>query len=319
MHEITTTANQVCYLEIDHEHTGQRLDNYLFTLLKGVPKSHIYRILRSGEVRINRGRCRPNYRIKGGDLLRIPPLRLRERAQNTPTLSGLLLSLEACVIYEDDYILILNKPSGVAVHAGSGVNAGLIEALRELRPQERFIELVHRLDRETSGCLVLAKSRQALIALQAQWRTAQTVHKNYTALVEGQWSGGRRHVSMALRRNVLRSGERLVNPSESGRQAESIFTPKDTYVNSSLVEIELLTGRTHQARVHAAEIGHPIAGDNKYGNRQFNQECRQLGLKRLFLHASKLQFFHPVDRRSFEIEAPLPDTLQSVLYSKDRQ
>ena len=316
MQENTATTSQVRYLEIDHEHSGQRLDNYLFTLLKGVPKSHVYRILRSGEVRINRGRCRPNYRIQGGDLLRIPPLRLGERAQNTLPLSGLLLSLEACVIYEDNNILILNKPSGVAVHAGSGVNAGVIEALRELRPQERFIELVHRLDRETSGCLVLAKSRQALIAMQSQWRTPKTVRKNYTALVKGHWSGGRRHVSIALRRNVLRSGERLVNPSESGRQAESIFTPRDTYLNSSLVEIELLTGRTHQARVHAAEIGHPIAGDSKYGNRHFNQHCRQLGLNRLFLHASKLQFFHPIDRRSFEIEASLPDTLQNLLHSQ---
>lgn len=313
MNSTTRTSSEVRYLEIDHEHTGQRLDNYLFTLLKGVPKSHVYRILRSGEIRINRGRCRPNYRLKGGDRLRIPPLRMRQPSLNMPQLSGLLLSLNSHMLYEDDSMLVLNKPSGVAVHSGSGIKAGVIEALRIVRTGEKFIELAHRLDRDTSGCLVLAKSRPALIALQEQWRDSNTIVKQYTALLKNQFSGGERHVSMALKRNVLRSGERLVNPSESGRQSESIFTPLENFRNSSLVEVKLLTGRTHQARVHAAQIGHPIAGDSKYGNREFNQECRRRGLKRLFLHASKLTFRHPLTRRLFEIEAPLPDELNDFL------
>jgi len=312
--DITTHTNsEVRYLEIDHAHTGQRLDNYLFTLLKGVPKSHVYRIVRSGEIRINSGRCQPNYRLKGGDRLRIPPLRMRQPALEVPRLSATLLSLEDHILFEDHSMLILNKPSGVAVHSGSGVNAGVIEALRIIRAGEKFIELAHRLDRDTSGCLVLAKSRPALIALQSQWRVSSGVVKRYSALVKGRFSGGQRHVSMALRRNVLRSGERLVNPSESGRQSESVFTSIKNFRNNSLVGIELLTGRTHQARVHAAQIGHPIAGDSKYGNREFNHECRRLGLKRLFLHASKLTFCHPLTLRRFEIEAPLPDSLNNFL------
>lgn len=304
----------VRYLEIDETRAGQRLDNFLIATLKGVPKSHIYRILRKGEVRVNKGRARPDYRLEEGDVVRIPPLRQAPpplKAGGPEAAEGFAWLLPR-ILYEDDDLMVVNKPAGLAVHAGSGVSVGLIEALRGLRPQAPFLELAHRLDRDTSGCLLLAKSRPALIALHRMLRDGK-LEKTYLALVAGVWRGGAREVRAALERDRPRSGERMVEVSEGGKQAASRFSPRQRYGSASLMEIRLLTGRTHQARVHAAHVGHPIAGDDKYGDREFNRRMQRLGLKRMFLHAHQLQFAHPVSGYKMDVEAPLPAELSSLL------
>ena len=304
----------VRYLEIDESRAGQRLDNFLIATLKGVPKSRIYRILRKGEVRINKGRARPDYRLEPGDVVRIPPLRLAPPAlklEKPEAVEGYAWLLPR-ILYEDDDLLVVNKPAGLAVHAGSGVSVGLIEALRALRPETAFLELAHRLDRDTSGCLLLAKSRAALLALHRLLRDGK-MEKRYLALVAGAWRGGTREVNVSLEKNRPRSGERMVEVSEGGKEAASLFTPHQRFGAASLMEIRLLTGRTHQARVHAAHVGHPIAGDDKYGDREFNRRLRRLGLKRMFLHAQRLQFAHPVSSCKMEVEAPLPTELSALL------
>lgn len=302
-------------VEVDEHHTGQRLDNFLIGRLKGVPKSHIYRILRRGEVRINKGRSRPEYRLRKGDVVRIPPVRTAEVAA-APVGTRRVEFLRDRVLHEDAGLLVLDKPAGLAVHGGSGVSLGAIEALRALRPECRFLELIHRLDRDTSGCLLIAKKRATLTALHALLRESapgQGVDKRYLALVKGRWPGGARDVTVALQKNVLRSGERVVNVTRAGKGAHSVFTPLRRFAQATLVEIRLLTGRTHQARVHAAHIGHPIAGDEKYGEREFNRQMRALGLERLFLHAASVTFSDPAsgERRAFA--APLPDDLAAFL------
>lgn len=301
----------VRYLEIDETRAGQRLDNFLIAILKGVPKSRIYRILRKGEVRINKGRARPDYRLEEGDVVRIPPLRLAPPRLKSGEAEGFAWLLPR-IIHEDDDLMIVNKPAGLAVHAGSGVSVGLIEALRTLRSETPFLELAHRLDRDTSGCLLLAKNRPALLRLHQLLRDGR-IEKTYLALVAGAWRGGAREVRASLEKNRPRSGERMVEVSEDGREATSIFTPRQRYGSSSLMEIRLLTGRTHQARVHAAHAGHPIAGDDKYGDRDFNRHLQQLGLKRMFLHAWRLRFTHPLHNRKMDIEAPLPGELTALL------
>lgn len=308
------SASKVQYREIDADEAGQRVDNFLISKLKGIPKSHIYRILRKGEVRINRGRCPPDYRLKAGDMVRIPPVRLSasgdERAlgpSRPPVLS---------ILFEDDDLLAVDKPAGLAVHGGSGVVWGLIESLRVSRPKARFLELAHRLDRDTSGCLLVAKRRSALLALHEQLRDAD-IDKRYTALVRGRWTDHVRKVEAPLLKFRLRSGERKVEVSQTGRDAATQFTPKCLYANATHMEIRLLTGRTHQARVHAAHISHPIAGDTKYGDREFNRSLRRLGLNRLFLHAHSLTFRHPRDGAKLAIASPLPPELELVLDSLD--
>lgn len=310
---VVSAASTVCYLEIDESRAGQRLDNFLIATLKGVPKSHIYRILRKGEVRINKGRAKPEYRLEPGDMVRIPPLRLAPPAlKSGPEAAEGYAWLLPRIVHEDADILVINKPAGLAVHAGSGVTVGLIEALRGLRPEAAFLELAHRLDRETSGCLLLAKTRPALMALHRLLRDGK-MEKRYLALVAGAWRGGTREVSAALEKNRPRSGERMVEVSETGKESASIFTPHQRFGMASLMEIRLLTGRTHQARVHAAHAGHPIAGDDKYGDREFNRRLRRLGLKRLFLHAQRLRFAHPVSGDRMEVDAPLPAELTDLL------
>jgi 23S rRNA pseudouridine955/2504/2580 synthase len=303
----------VRYLEIDETRAGQRLDNFLIATLKGVPKSHIYRILRKGEVRINRGRARPDYRLEPGDVVRIPPLRQASARDIAPRQAAEGFDwLLPRILHEDDDLMVVNKPSGLAVHGGSGIGVGLIEALRGLRPDVAFLELAHRLDRETSGCLLLAKTRPALLALHRLLREG-AMEKRYVALVAGAWRGGAREVSVALEKNRPRSGEHMVEVAEDGKEATSLFTPHQRFGFCTLMEIRLLTGRTHQARVHAAHLGHPIAGDDKYGDREFNRRLRRLGLKRLFLHAQRLRFTHPGRDRKMDVEAPLPAELSSVL------
>jgi 23S rRNA pseudouridine955/2504/2580 synthase len=300
------------FYEITEDRAGQRIDNFLLAYLKGVPKSRIYRVLRKGEVRVNKGRVKPSYRLQKGDSVRIPPIRYTAEAHaGTPSVN-LLQRIENCVIYEDEQLMILDKPSGMAVHGGSGLSFGAIELLRAARPQARSLELVHRLDRDTSGCLVVAKKRSVLRRLHELFRSGE-VQKRYLALVKGRWRGAQQKVNAPLQKNVLRSGERMVQVHPDGKEAVSIFTPVKVFSNASLMSVELITGRTHQIRVHSAHIGHPIAGDEKYGDNDFNQWAKTMGLKRLFLHAESLKFTLPDRERPIEVKAPLGADLLRVL------
>ena len=298
-------------VEIDADQAGQRIDNYLLTKLKGAPKSLIYRILRKGEVRVNKGRIKPTYRLQAGDNVRIPPVRLDE-SQTTKPGEKALQRVEKSIIYEDKRLLVLNKPSGMAVHGGSGLNYGIIEALRALRPDAPYLELVHRLDRDTSGCLLIAKKRSALRVLHELLRENQ-VDKQYLTLIKGDWGGGDRVIDAPLRKNTLRSGERMVMVSEDGKPARSLFRPLCSTEQASLMQVKLYTGRTHQIRVHAVQSGHPIAGDTKYGEQDFNAAMQKLGLKRLFLHAVSLHFVLPDTGEKISLTSPLPDELEAVL------
>ena len=304
-------ATSVREIEVGEDGVGQRIDNFLLKTLKGVPKSRIYRILRKGEVRVNRGRIKPEYRLKIGDLVRIPPIRVSETSELVIPGNRILSLIEQNIIYEDKGLLVLNKPSGLAVHGGSGVSFGVIEAIRALRPDARFLELAHRLDRDTSGCLVIAKKRSVLRAFHELLRDGG-LDKHYLALVKGRWEGGKRRVEAPLRKNVLKSGERVVRVSEDGKPSLSIFTPIAIYQDCSLMRVKLVTGRTHQIRVHAQFCGHPIAGDDKYGDAAFNLEMSSRGLKRLFLHAAELRFTLP-DIATIHVESPLEETLQTLL------
>jgi 23S rRNA pseudouridine955/2504/2580 synthase len=299
-------------IEVAAANEGQRIDNYLLTQLKGVPKSRIYRILRTGEVRVNSGRIKPTYRIKAGDAIRIPPIRVSE--EEVPVRPGdrVLERVNASILFEDKGLLVVNKPSGLAVHGGSGLSYGLIEALRALRPEAPFLELGHRLDRDTSGCIVIAKKRSVLRAFHELLREGGS-DKRYLALLKGRWRGGERRVEAPLLKNVTQSGERMVKVSAEGKSALTIFRPLTVFKDATLVEAELITGRTHQVRVHAAHIGHPIAGDDKYGDEAFNKRMAEVGLNRLFLHASAVSFTLPERGQVVSVSAPLGDELRSVL------
>jgi len=310
----TKFAEKPTIVEIDDERAGQRIDNYLMSQLKGVPRSRIYRLLRKGEVRVNKGRIKPDYKIRAGDLIRIPPVRVAARSgdqQQVPA-EGLLSRIESSIIYQDKELLILNKPSGFAVHGGSGISFGVIETLRSLYPTEKSLELVHRLDRDTSGCLIIAKKRNVLKSLHEQLKNNE-IRKTYIALVKGQWQGGAQTIDAPLKKNILKSGERIVNVDPSGKTAQSIFKPVKVYADATLVEVELITGRTHQIRVHAAHVGYPIAGDEKYGQRAFNLTMKQRGLNRLFLHAKALSFKHPKSEETINVVAPMGNELEQVL------
>ena len=299
-------------IRIEPGQEGQRIDNFLTTRLKGVPKTRIYRILRKGEVRVNKGRIRPSYRLQVGDLVRIPPIRTASPQAAARPSDRTLERIGQSILYESERLLVLDKPSGIAVHGGSGLSYGVIEALRVLRPGAPFLELVHRLDRDTSGCLVVAKRRSTLRALHALMRDGG-IEKRYLALVKGRWSAGSRRVDAPLRKNVLRSGERMVTVSPDGKAALSLFKPVSIYATASLVEVRLMTGRTHQVRVHAAHLGHPIAGDTKYGEPAFNAAMGERGLKRLFLHANSIGFTLPDGGESVEVHAPLGPELRKIL------
>lgn len=303
-------------VDVDEGSDGQRIDNFLLTELKGVPRTLVYRILRSGEVRVNGGRAKPSDRVHAGDQVRIPPLRLPEATEVPQAGQGLTRALEDAVLYEDDHLLVINKPAGLAVHGGSGVSLGVIETLRQARPDARFLELVHRLDRETSGCLVVAKKRSALLALQRQLRAEgddEGMGKVYMALVKGRWKGRQHRIEAPLQKNTLSSGERMVRVSREGKASVTEFEVVERYADCSLVHATLLTGRTHQIRVHCQHAGHPIAGDPKYGDDPFNRSIRGKGLKRMFLHAWRLDFSHPADERAMRVEAPPEPALAAVL------
>ncbi len=305
------TKSSVRWVEVDESAEGQRIDNFLVKTLKGVPRSHIYRILRSGEVRVNSGRVSATYRLKPGDRMRIPPVRVAAPASRRSGRSG---PLGATPLYEDDMLLAINKPAGVAVHGGSGISLGAIEQLREERPNQPFLELIHRLDRETSGVLLLAKRRRALTELHSQLRHGQ-VDKRYQALVLGKWTKPRQSVRLPLRKYVIGGGERRVSVDPQGAAAMTVFRLLGHYDGLSLLEAELKTGRTHQIRVHLSHLGFPIAGDDKYGNYDVNKSLQKKGLKRMFLHAVSVTLKHPVSGERLRIEAPLPEELDRFIGS----
>ncbi|MGB5261437.1 MAG: 23S rRNA pseudouridine(955/2504/2580) synthase RluC [Gammaproteobacteria bacterium] len=301
---------KVRQVSVTADEAGQRIDNFLARHLKGVPRSHIYRILRRGEVRVNSGRIKAQYKVCAGDTVRIPPVRVASagalRAVRVP--AG---GLAGFILFENPHCLVLNKPAGMAVHGGSGISQGVIEVLRAERPAAPYLELAHRLDRDTSGCLVIAKRRSFLRALHEQLRSG-AVEKYYLALVAGEWGGGVRTVEAPLRKNTLQGGERIVRVDAAGKTAMTVFRPVDRFRGATLVEAVLHTGRTHQIRVHAAHIGHPLAGDAKYGDRIFNTAMREAGLRRMFLHAHRVVFDDP-GGEVVDISVPLDDGLKAVL------
>ncbi|MGH8312260.1 MAG: RluA family pseudouridine synthase [Gammaproteobacteria bacterium] len=300
------------HVSIASEQAEQRLDNFLLRELKGVPKGHVYRLLRTGQVRVNGRRAKPDYRLAGGDEIRIPPVHQSEAGPQARPGSRQQAVLQAAIVHADEFLLVLNKPPGWAVHGGSGVSLGVIEALRAMRPGERHLELVHRLDRDTSGCLLVARKPAVLRALHAALRAGQ-VDKRYLALLAGVWSGGPLQVRVALQKNVLQSGERMVKVAEDGREAESHFRPVRRFRDATLMEVAIRTGRTHQIRVHAAHLGYPVLGDEKYGAREANRHFRSLGLQRMFLHAASLGFVHPATGVPMQVTAPLDAQLQTLL------
>jgi len=288
---------------IGEEAEGQRIDNYLLRVCKGVPKSHVYRILRSGEVRVNSKRVPPEYRLQSGDEIRVPPLRLG--AEIKPAVP---VGREYRIVHEDDGLLVVDKPAGMAVHGGSGVSFGVIEQLRRQRPQARFLELAHRLDRETSGLLLVVKKRSVLTALHDLFREGH-VEKRYLALVKGRWREPLRHVKLALHKYLTEEGERRVSVTPEGKAAHSIVRLVARWENFSLVEVELKTGRTHQIRVHLAHLGFPLCGDDKYGDFALNKTLQKQGLGRMFLHAAKLALDHPGTGERLDLMAALPEDL----------
>lgn len=299
-------------IEVEPGREGQRVDNFLIAMLKGLPRSRVYQMLRRGEVRVNGGRVKQHYRLSPGDRLRIPPSFDNAARQTRPPPESMAARIEDAIIYEDAGLLVINKPSGVAVHGGSGRAHGVIEALRAGRPRERQLELVHRLDRDTSGALLVAKKRSVLRQLHADMREGR-VEKRYLALVRGLLPAAGARVRAPLKKNVVRSGERVVRADSGGKAAETTFVALARSREASLCEARPTTGRTHQIRVHAAEIGHPIAGDPKYGDRDFNRAMRRIGLNRMFLHAGSLGITSPATGDRLQIRAPLEDSLVVVL------
>lgn len=309
----TETKTPVQFIEVDAEYAGQRIDNFLLARLKGVPKSAIYKVLRKGEVRVNKGRIKPEYKLAAGDVVRVPPMVVAGENEPVSVKLTMVKTLESHILFEDNELIVLNKPSGMAVHGGSGLQFGAIEALRALRPQAKFMELVHRLDRDTSGCLLIAKKRSILTALHEQLRD-KVVEKKYWALVAGQWDSKVKKVTEPLKKNTLQSGERIVRVDENdGKPSETRFKILQRYAEGTLLEAFPVTGRTHQIRVHTACKGHPIACDDKYGDNTFTAEMNALGLNRLFLHAKLISFNHPVKGERLTFEAPLDKPLAAVL------
>ena len=303
---------EVKHIVITEEHAGRRIDNFLMRHLKGVPKSRLYQMLRKGEVRVNSCRVKQTRRLAAGETVRLPPLFQESHDFDGSPSAFLLEQVRDSLIYEDDALIVLNKPSGIVVHSGSGRRFGVIEALRELRPEYETLELVHRLDRATSGCLLVAKDNMCLRHLHTALRSGKLT-KRYIALLKGHLKKEMIEVIQPLRRNSLRSGERVVQVSDDGKHAITHFHRERLFPQASLVEVDLMTGRTHQIRVHAAHIGHPLAGDEKYGDREFNKHMKQCGLSRMFLHASSIRFNLPSSGQEVEFKAPLPVELQTFL------
>ncbi len=307
-------SDSVNIVKIDSNHAGQRLDNFLIKQLKGVPKSHIYRIVRKGEVRINKKRCKVQQRLEDGDEVRIPPLRISQKTITKPSEFIQKLMLQN-ILFEDEHLLILNKPAGLAVHSGSGSEFGVIEALKSAKPHTPFLELVHRLDKDTSGCLMVAKSRQVLTALQHSLRNHDGgIKKTYLTLLKGQWRGNEKRVEVSLGVAKDTDSFKRIQIDSDGKSAQSEFIPSKVFKETSLIKVNITTGRMHQIRVHATHLGHPIVTDKKYGDFELNREFKkQYGLNRIFLHASKLSLRHPATKQKLNFFAPLPEELKSVL------
>ncbi len=304
---------KVQFITIDSDHSGRRIDNYLLNYLKGVPKSLLYRLIRKGEIRVNKKRIKPDYKLKNDDEIRVAPIAMSNEEKIAKPGQALRQLLDRSVLYEDEQLLAINKPSGLAVHGGSGVNCGLIEALREMRPHARYLELVHRLDRDTSGCILIAKKPQILREMHQLLREDK-IKKQYLALTLGHWPKQQNRVSINLRKNVMSSGERKMKADEEGKIALTDFRVKQRFSHCELVEITLHTGRMHQIRVHAQLSGHSVGGDSKYGDRAFNRLMKQsFDLKRLFLHAEQLTFILPSSTRKITICAEIEPSLQKVL------
>lgn len=301
----------VRHIAIDASLAEQRIDNFLLRELKGVPRSLVYRLLRKGQVRVNGGRIRAEYRLKVGDRVRLPPVRLPGSGDAVEPPANVVSRVESAILYEDPALLVVNKPSGLAVHGGSGVPYGLVDILRRLRPKAKGLELAHRLDRGTSGCVVVAKKRSSLRYLHALFREGR-VEKHYTALLVGQLPKGSVPVEAALQRVRDGSGEPKVRATAEGKASRTVFRTLSRYRGYTLAEARLETGRMHQIRVHAASIGHPVCGDEKYGDEAANGRLRELGLKRMFLHASRLSFTGP-EGEPLEVEAPMDASLLGLL------
>lgn len=301
---------------IAEEDAGQRIDNFLLRECKGVPKSHIYRILRSGEVRVNAGRISQTYRLKAGDEVRIPPIRLAERAPEPGQIAAAKHTFS--IVFEDEALLVIDKPAGLAVHGGSGLSFGVIELLRQQRPEARFLELAHRLDRETSGLLIIGKKRVALNAVQDAMRQG-TMEKRYLTMVAGRWMNPLQHIKAALHKYLTPDGERRVAVSPEGKPSHSIVRLVQRWADYSLLEVELKTGRTHQIRVHLQSQGFPLLGDDKYGDFALNKVLAARGLPRMFLHAALLRLQHPVTGEMLELRAPLPPALADFVASVERE
>ena len=323
------SAHAAASITIDEASDGQRIDNFLAKTLKGVPKSHIYRILRSGEVRVNKGRIDASYKLVLDDIVRVPPIRVagsdKEIQENKQNSAAATPVLESTIIFEDDAMLVIDKPAGFAVHGGSGVSRGVIEQLRMERPKAKFLELVHRLDRETSGVLMLAKKRTALVALHEMIRNNQT-DKRYLMLVLGEWADKKKRVVLDLQKYVLPNGERRVNvvtdkskdKYNAAQLSETIFYLKQSFVGYSLLEAQLVTGRTHQLRVQLAHLGFPILGDDKYGDFALNKALAKQGLKRMFLHSAETKLKHPLSLEKMQLLAPLPIELEKFMYKLEK-
>ena len=313
------SANAAASVTVDEASEGQRIDNFLAKTLKGVPKSHIYRILRSGEVRVNKGRIDASYKLLIGDIVRVPPIRVATSEKQITNVAATSV-LESTIIFEDDALLVIDKPAGFAVHGGSGVSRGVIEQLRMERPKAKFLELVHRLDRETSGVLMLAKKRAALVALHEMIRNNQT-DKRYLMLVAGEWTDKKKRVVLDLQKYVLPNGERRVNvvtdkskdKYDEAQVSETIFYLKQSFAGFSLLEAQLVTGRTHQLRVQLAHLGYPILGDDKYGGFANNKLLQKKGLKRMFLHSAETNLRHPVSGEQLKLTASLPTELENFI------
>jgi 23S rRNA pseudouridine955/2504/2580 synthase len=316
MNQIKT---EVRFVEIDEDMAGQRIDNFLLNQLKSIPKSVVYRIVRKGEVRVNKKRIKPEYKLQGGDVVRIPPVTIEEPSAIEPVALSPKLQkvaqLESCILHEDEHVLVLNKPSGTAVHGGSGLKFGVIEALRALRPQARFLELVHRIDRDTSGILLIAKKRSALRHLQAQFRE-KTVQKYYYTLVMGIWAAESKVVNAPLLKNEVNS---IVRVNPQGKPSETRFRVLESFSQATFLQASPITGRTHQIRVHCQHHGHPIAWDDRYGDPRFDAYTAKYGLNRLFLHAANIRFIHPSSGEQLEIKAPLDRQLENVLSGLRRE
>jgi 23S rRNA pseudouridine955/2504/2580 synthase len=293
-------------LEVGEEAAAQRIDNFLLRHLKGVPKSHVYRVLRSGEVRVNSGRVKPEYRLRPGDRVRVPPIRISEKK------GAAAKPLEFPVVHEDAALLVVDKPAGVAVHGGSGVSFGVIESLRAARPQAKVLELAHRLDRDTSGLLIVAKKRSALVELHRMLRDGE-LEKLYLTVTSGHWEGAGRELRESLHKYVDAKGERRVAVHENGIEALTRVRVMKKSSDFSLLEVRLMTGRTHQIRVHLAHAGHPVLGDDKYGDFELNRRLAKTGVRRLFLHASRLAFSHPLTKEKLELRSALPGDMKAFV------